>query len=111
MAFLTSRLLSHWRLRRAVKRNLTALRTFDGDPVLTLEVDGDSVSLRGARCRRRCPFAAGARIENAGGLIYLWPREGEPIPVPVRAFADAEEALDFLTFVEGRIADHSSATH
>jgi len=106
MGFLASRLLSHWRLRRALKSSLIALRALDGDPELALEVDRDGVSLRGARSCRRCPFSAGARVENVGGLIYLWPREGEPIPIPVRAFADPEEAEDFLTFAEARMADH-----
>ena len=90
VAFMIQRLMTHWRIRRARQKGSAAIAglqsagamtaTF-GDETLSLDVDGRVLSLRYADCEQ---------AEDAGGLIYVWPREGAPIVVPTRALADAE---------------------
>jgi hypothetical protein len=99
IAFMAIRLVSHWRLRGEHKSCLAAVQAVASGR-LQLLVDHNGASLNGVEAARRCPFGAGARIENVAGLIYLWPREGQPIVVPVRAFADPGEVERFLDFAQ-----------
>ncbi len=46
----------------------------------------------GAGRRRRLYYAECEEAEDAGGLIYLWPRQGAPIVLPTRALAEGEAA-------------------
>ena len=39
----------------------------------------------------RWEFADCLEAEDAGGLIYLWPRQGAPAIAPTRVFRDADE--------------------
>ena len=104
LAFMIQRLMSHWRFRRARlqgRAGIDELRsagaltaTFD-DEALSLEVDGRSKRLRYADCDE---------AEDAGGLIYVWPRQGVPIVVPTRVMKDAEEAARLVSSLSGRIA-------
>jgi hypothetical protein len=59
-------------------------------------MDGRTLNLRYADCEQ---------AEDAGGLIYVWPRSGVPIVVPTRAVADAEEAARLLSRLSARIED------
>ena len=64
---------------------LTLKATF-GDEALSFDMDGRTLNL---------PYADCEQAEDAGGLIYIWPRKGVPIVVPTRALADAEERRVF----------------
>jgi hypothetical protein len=102
-AFMIQRLANHWRVRNARRQGRAAVArlqlagavtaTFDND-VLSLNVDG--------RMQRLC-YADCEEAEDAGGLIYVWPREGAPIVVPTRAIAEGEEAARLVSRLSSRI--------
>ncbi len=71
-----------------------------GDQSLSFEVDGRATHLRYADCEQ---------AEDAGGLIYVWPRNGAPIVVPTRALADANEAARLVASLSDRIRRESAA--
>jgi hypothetical protein len=102
-AFMIQRLASHLRIRRARRkghaaiarlRSARALTTSFGNDTLSLNVDGRTLSLRYGDCEE---------AEDAGGLIYVWLRDGAPIVVPTRALADAEEAKRLVCRLSVRI--------
>ena len=61
---------------------------------LSFEVDGRATRLSYAECEQ---------AEDAGGLIYVWPRKGAPVVVPTRALADPSEAARQVTSQSDRI--------
>jgi hypothetical protein len=108
-AFMIQRLASHWRIRRARSdgraaigplRSAGALKATFGDEALSFDVDGRTLNLRYADCEQ---------AEDAGGLIYVWPRNGVPIVVPTRTMADAEEAARLLSRLSARIENERRA--
>jgi hypothetical protein len=104
-AFMIQRLANHWRIRSARSEGRAAIGrlrsegavtvTF-GDEALSFELDGRTLNLCYADCEQ---------AEDAGGLIYVWPRNGVPIVVPTRAVADAEEAARLLSRLSTRIGN------
>jgi hypothetical protein len=97
LAFMIQRLMTHWRIQRIRHDGRAAIAQFQsagamtatfGDQSLSLEVDGSAMRLRYADCQQ---------AEDAGGLIYVWPRNGVPIVVPTRALADANEAARLVS--------------
>jgi hypothetical protein len=104
-AFMIQRLANHWRIRSARSEGRAAIgrlqsasavtATF-GDETLSFDVDGRTLNLRYADCEQ---------AEDAGGLIYIWPRNGVPIVVPTRAVADPEEAARLLSRLSARIGN------
>ena len=104
-AFMIQRLMSHWRIRGARREGRAAIARLQsagaltatfGDETLSLEVDGRTTRLSYDECEA---------AEDAGGLIYVWPRHGAPIVVPARAVADAEEAARLVSRLSCRIGD------
>jgi hypothetical protein len=104
-AFMIQRLASHWRIGRARSdgraaigplRSAGALKATFGDEALSFDMDGRTLNL---------PYADCEQAEDAGGLIYIWPRKGVPIVVPTRALADAEEAARLLSRLSTRIGN------
>jgi hypothetical protein len=103
LAFMIQRLMTHWRIQRtrrdgraAIARlqSAGAMTTTFGDQSLSFEVDGRPMRLRYADCEQ---------AEDAGGLIYVWPRKGVPIVVPTRALADANEATRLVSRLSDQI--------
>jgi hypothetical protein len=109
MAFMIQRLSTHWRVQQARRDGCAAITrlgsacaltaSFEGDSLL-LDVDGRKLHLRYADCDE---------AEDAGGLIYVWPRDGAPIVVPTRALADAEEATRLVSRLSVRIGNFRRA--
>ena len=108
-AFMIQRLASHWRIRRArgngraaigPLRSAGALKATFGDEALSFDMDGRTLNLRYADCEQ---------AEDAGGLIYIWPRNGAPIVLPTRTMADAEEAARLLSRLSARIGNERRA--
>ncbi len=104
LAFMIQRLMTHWRIRRAHSDGRAAIAhlqsgaltaTF-GDETASLEVDGRTLSLRYADCEQ---------AEDAGGLVYVWPRNGAPVVVPTRALVDADEAARLVSRLCDQIGD------
>lgn len=102
-AFMIQRLATHWRIRRARREGRAAIARLQSsgpltatfhDETLSLDVDGRTLSLRYADCEE---------AEDAGGLIYVWRRDGAPVVVPARALSDAREATRLVSHVSGRI--------
>jgi hypothetical protein len=101
--FMIQRLATHWRIRRARRKGSAAIArlqsagaltaTFD-DETLSLGIDGRTLCVRYADCEE---------AEDAGGLVYVWPRVGAPIVVPSRVFADADEAARLVSRLSGHI--------
>ena len=48
------------------------------------------VTLEGGGRSRRLDYADCEEVEDAGGLIYFWPRDGAPIVLPARTLGDDE---------------------
>jgi hypothetical protein len=102
-AFMIQRLANHWRIRSARSEGRAAIgrlqsasavtATF-GDETLSLDVDGRTSNFRYADCEQ---------AEDAGGLIYVWPRNGVPVVAPTRVIADGEEAARLLSHLSARI--------
>jgi hypothetical protein len=78
------------------------LRASFGNDSLTLDIDGRMQSLSYADCDE---------AEDAGGLIYVWPRSGAPIVVPRRALASAQEASRLVSRLSVRIGYFQGASH
>ena len=89
-AFMIERLAAHWRIRRSRNRGRRAMECFAADGALTARVDGAGVTLEGAALSRRLEYVNCEEAEDAGGLIYLWPRDGPPIVLPARVFREGE---------------------
>jgi hypothetical protein len=51
----------------------------------------------------RLCYAECEEAEDAGGLIYVWLRNGAPIVVPTRALADPDQATRLMSRLSGRI--------
>ncbi len=103
LAFMIQRLVTHWRIQLARRDGRDAIARLQsagamtatfGAQGLSFEVDGRATRLSYAECEQ---------AEDAGGLIYVWPRKGAPIVVPTRALADASEAARLVTSLSDRI--------
>jgi len=102
-AFMIQRLTNHWRIRRARREGRAAIARFQSAGALTATFDNDALSLDVDGWTQRLCYADCEEAEDAGGLIYVWPRDGAPIVVPTRALADAEEAARLIARLSGRI--------
>ncbi|MGH6797470.1 MAG: hypothetical protein ACREDI_03705, partial [Roseiarcus sp.] len=102
-AFMLQRLATHWRIRRARREGRAAIERLQSAGALTATFDNETLSLDVDGRTRRLRYADCEAAEDAGGLIYVWPRDGAPIVLPTRALADAEEAARLLARLSGRI--------
>lgn len=109
-AFMIQRLANHWRVRRARQEGRAAIARLQSTGAVTATFENDSLALDvGGRMQRLC-YADCQEIEDAGGLIYVWPREGTPIVVPSRVLPDAVETARLVSRLSSRIEAVRSAT-
>jgi len=102
-AFMIQRLANHWRVRNARREGRAAVARLQSAGAVTATFDNDVLSLNvDGRMQRLC-YADCEEAEDAGGLIYVWPREGAPIVVPTRALAEGEEAARLVSRLSSRI--------
>jgi hypothetical protein len=102
-AFMIQRLANHWRVRRARLEGRAAIARLQSAGAVTATFENDALSLDvDGRMQRLC-YTDCDEAEDAGGLIYVWLREGAPIVVPTRALADAGEAARLMSGLTGRI--------
>jgi len=89
--YIIQRLATHWRIIRRT-RNLgpAPIVSLEADGALTARIDDGGVTLDGGGRSRRLEYVDCEEAEDAGGLIYLWPRDGAPIVLPARALGDGE---------------------
>jgi hypothetical protein len=102
-AFMIQRLMVHWGIRHAQERGRIAIAQLEsassmkamfGDESVAFDIDGRSVNLRYTDCEQ---------AEDAGGLIYVWPREGPPIVVPTRVLDGEDEAACLVSQLSEKI--------
>ena len=101
--FLLQRLVARRRFfasRRAAAAEFAGL----GAASLVLTVEADGLRLDGAASPRLWRFVDCIDAEDAGGLVYLWPRVGAPAVAPTRIFADAAEAARFARHLRAQLA-------
>ncbi len=102
-AFMIQRLAMHWRIRRARRESRAAIARLRSAGPLTASFDSDSLSLDVDGRTQRLSYSDCEEAEDAGGLIYVWPRDGVPIIVPTRALADVGEAARLVSGLSVRI--------
>ncbi len=100
-AYMIYRLWTRRRFYHAQRAAAGWARAFHADPS-RLALDEDGFSLDGAAQSRRWRFEDGLEIEQVAGLVYVWPKRGEPLVWPLRAHADAVEAEQFLGVARAR---------
>jgi hypothetical protein len=109
-AFLIQRLVTRRRFfasRRLAEAEIESLRAAGA---LTLTVEADGLRLDGLAAPMRWPFADCLDAEDAGGLVYLWPRQGAPAIAPARIFQDRAEASRFVQFLRSRLPRRLAAS-
>jgi hypothetical protein len=99
IGFMAVRMTAHWRLRGAQKNSLAAMNALRQVGQVVVRLDESGLRIETAAGSRQFAFADCSEAEEAGGMIYLWPRKGEPAFVPTRAFEDEQAAQEFLSFV------------
>jgi hypothetical protein len=102
-AFMIQRLATHWRIRRARGEGRAVIARLRSACALTASFESDSLSLDVDGRKLHLCYADCEEAEDAGGLIYVWLRDGAPIVVPTRALADAEEAERLVSRLSVRI--------
>jgi hypothetical protein len=109
LAFMIQRLTTHWRIRRARREGRAAMARFQSANALTATFEDETLSLDVDGRTLRFSYADCEEVEDAGGLIYVWLRDGAPIVLPSRAVADPEEAERLLSRLSSRIRDRRGA--
>ncbi len=90
-AFMIQRLATHrriWRARTKGKAEIERLMSCR----MTTTVDADAVMQTSVMGARRLAFVDCQGAEEAGGLIYVWGRDGAPIVLPSRIIPEGEAA-------------------
>jgi hypothetical protein len=100
-AYMIHRLWTRRRFFQAQRAAAGWAQGFCGEPS-RLTLDENGFSLDRAATPQRWRFADGLEIEATAGLIYVWPKRGEPLVWPQRAHADAEAAEQFLALARRR---------
>ena len=103
IAFMAVRMTAHWRLRGAQKSSLAAMSALQKAGAVVVRIDESGLRIETAAASRQFSFVDCGEVEQAGGMIYLWPRKGEPAFVPTHAFADEQAAQEFLSFVRAEV--------
>lgn len=88
IAFMVQRLATHWRLHGARRKARAALMQARGEQ--TVRIDPRTLTVETEGTPRRLLFSEVEDAENAGGLVYLWPRLNGPVVLPTRALPGAE---------------------
>jgi uncharacterized MAPEG superfamily protein len=99
IAFMASRMVAHWRLRGAQKTSLAAAIALHQGGKTLVRIEDSGLMFENAGRSHWLAFADCEEAENAGGIVYLWPRRGEPALIPAQAFANEQAAQEFLEWV------------
>ena len=106
-AFMANRLWSRRRFARARRAALDWTQRLKSAGELVVSVDDSGLSLVAGALRNVWTFADAQDVEDAGGLVYLWPRRGEPAVLPSRVFPDAAAIARFVSFARAHGAKGS----
>jgi hypothetical protein len=102
-AFMLHRLASRRRFLLARRESAASIEAIRSAGVVVVAVDKQGLTFHGAAAPARWNFVDCVEAEDAGGMIYLWPRAGAPAFLPTRAFPSAEAAADFVNYVRVRM--------
>jgi hypothetical protein len=91
-AYMVQRLVTHRRFWRARNKARDEFRRLMADGAVTATIVADGVTQSGGASVRKLAFADCEEAEEAGGLVYLWSRDGGAVVVPSRIFAEGEAA-------------------
>jgi hypothetical protein len=89
--FLSQRLVTYWRIRQACIRGRAAIEATMGG-LWSVRIDESGMTLESGDRSRRLDFSDCEEAEDAGGLIFFWPRGGAPIVLPARVLPEGEAA-------------------
>jgi hypothetical protein len=109
IALMLHRLSSRRRFLLARRESAASIEAIRSAGVVVVAVDRQGLTFHGASAPARWNFVDCIEAEDAGGMIYLWPRAGAPAFLPTRAFPDAQAAADFLTYVRVQMRAASAA--
>jgi hypothetical protein len=104
-AFMIQRLVTHWRVSRVRLESRAAIARLQSARALTAKFENETLSLDVDGRTTRLRYADCEEAEDAGGLIYIWPRHGVPVVVPTRAVTNAGEAAALVSRLSGRIGE------
>jgi hypothetical protein len=102
-AFMAARMTAHLSLRRARNRSLAATAAPRDGGEIVVRLEEDRLVVEAGAGSRQIEFADCVEAELAGGMVYVWPRQGPPAFVPARVFANDEAAQAFATLLRERI--------
>jgi len=102
-AFLIQRMATRRRFYRLRRIGAAEVEPLGAAQQLVLSVGETGLRLEGAGASMTWKFADCLEAEDAGGLVYLWPRQGAPAFAPTRAFRDAAEAAQFVRHLNARL--------
>ena len=83
-------------MRGAQKESFAAALALRNAGRIAVRIDASGLHVETAAGGRCLSFAECEAAEEAGGMLYLWPRRGEPAFLPARAFASERAAQEFL---------------
>lgn len=101
-AFMVHRLWTRRRFTRARRDSAAAIEAIRTMGALTAAVDETGLGLGGAAGAARWNFSDCVEVEDAGGMIYLWPETGAPAFLPTRIFPSDDLAREFVAFARMR---------
>lgn len=107
-AFMLQRFWSRRRFgsaRRSAARWVEALRSAGQ---MIVSVDEGGLRLAAGPLQSAWSFAEARDVEDAGGMVYVWPARGEPAVLPARVFPDQTEVTRFVAFAKARRATPSA---
>jgi uncharacterized MAPEG superfamily protein len=103
IAFMAARMAAHWRLRGAQRSSLASLTALQQAGQVVVTLDDRGLRMETAAESRQISFADCHEAEEAGEILYLWRRQGEPAFIPAHAFTSEQARQEFLAFVRTRI--------
>jgi hypothetical protein len=107
-AFMIQRLATHSRIWRARILGRAEIASLDADRTMTAKIDDMGVTLETGERSRRLDYVDCEEAEDAGGLVYLWPRDGVPVVLPARVLGEGE-AERFVALIRKQMSGRRAA--
>lgn len=103
-AFMIQRLFTRRRFVRASRDARKWANAAAAAGEILARLDEDGLAFENPSLSRRWRFADAREYEDAGGMVYLWPKDlGPPAFFPARAFVDEGEAARWRSFARAHI--------
>src|SRR5271169_3455552 len=82
IAFMVHRLSTRRRFVLARRESAASIKAIRAEGAVFVAVDAQGLTFHGAAAQARWNFVDCIEAEDAGGMIYLWPRAGAPAFLP-----------------------------